>query len=385
MSAQKVVFHGPANTPACTVEHGPAPEPGPGEMLGKVLLATVCGSDLHLLSGRRHHGVPSVLGHEAVLEVVRDRRGDGGLPVGSRVTFSIIDSCFNCDRCSAGLPQKCRQLFKYGHALLSNGTGFNGCYATHLVVRRGVHVVPIPDHVTDRMAAPVNCALATVVNAVSCIPGNENIASEFRHQLNVGLENVSSHGDDVTNRDHGNDDVISKGPIMVQGAGLLGLYACALLRERGYERVFCTDLNEERLKLVPGFGGTPVLAGKEDPEDSGKENSFDAVIEVCGAPSVVPSGVRLLRPGGTYVLVGMVHPQSQLDIRGDQIIMKCLSVHGVHNYAPWHLTAAVQFLARTADKYPYEDLVGEDFPLSEFSAAAEMAEKQVYPRVALKP
>ncbi|XP_078681596.1 L-threonine 3-dehydrogenase-like [Branchiostoma floridae x Branchiostoma belcheri] len=353
MAAQKVVFHGPTHTPVCTVETGPAPEPGPGEILGRIRLATVCGSDLHSLSGRRHHGVPSVLGHEAVLEVVQDRRGDRALPPGTRVTFSIIDSCFNCDRCSAGLPQKCRQLFKYGHALLSNGTGFNGCYATHLVVRRGVHVVPLPDHVTDKMAAPVNCALATVVNAVSCIPGNENIAAE--------------------------------GPIMVQGAGLLGLYACALLRERGYEFVYCTDLNQDRLKLVPRFGGTPVLAGKEDPEDSGKEDSFHAVIEVCGAPSVVPSGIRLLRPGGTYVLVGMVHPRSQLDIRGDQIIGKCLSIHGVHNYAPWHLTAAVQFLARTAGKYPYEDLVGADFLLTEFAAAAEMAEKQVYPRVALKP
>ena len=50
--------------------------------------------------------------------------------------------------------------------------------------------------------------------------------------------------------------------------------------------------------------------------------------QVCGSSSVVSEGVRLLRPGGTYVLVGMVHPNSQLNLTGEQIIRKCLTIRG---------------------------------------------------------
>ena len=59
-----------------------------------------------------------------------------------------------------------------------------------------------------------------------------------------------------------------------------------------------------------------------------EEGSVDVVIEVCGVPSVLADGVSYLRPGGFYLLVGMVHPNSQLPITGEQIIRKCLTVKG---------------------------------------------------------
>ena len=38
--------------------------------------------------------------------------------------------------------------------------------------------------------------------------------------------------------------------------------------------------------------------------------------------------MRVIKPGGTYVLTGMVHPDSQLDVTAEQIIRKCLTIHG---------------------------------------------------------
>ena len=57
-------------------------------------------------------------------------------------------------------------------------------------------------------------------------------------------------------------------------------------------------------------------------------NKVDVVVEVCGSPSVVPEGVALLRPGGRYIFVGMVHPDSHLDITAEQLIRKCLTIKG---------------------------------------------------------
>ena len=69
--------------------------------------------------------------------------------------------------------------FQYGHALLSNETGLNGCYASHIVLRRGTHVAKVPPQVSDMVASPLNCALATMVNAVGGL-NNERIQSYRR-------------------------------------------------------------------------------------------------------------------------------------------------------------------------------------------------------------
>jgi D-arabinose 1-dehydrogenase-like Zn-dependent alcohol dehydrogenase len=54
----------------------------------------------------------SVLGHEAVVEVIKHCRPESDLAVGDRLTFSVVDSCGNCEFCLTGLNQKCLKLFK---------------------------------------------------------------------------------------------------------------------------------------------------------------------------------------------------------------------------------------------------------------------------------
>src|ERR1700733_11890542 len=125
---------------------------GRGECLVEMSLATICGSDLHTVDGRRHEPVPCVLGHEGVGRIVATGEGrDTGL-VGRRVTWTLADSCGVCRACRDwSLPQKCETLFKYGHAPLDSGTGLNGTYASHIVLRAGTTIFPLPDAVTDEM------------------------------------------------------------------------------------------------------------------------------------------------------------------------------------------------------------------------------------------
>jgi D-arabinose 1-dehydrogenase-like Zn-dependent alcohol dehydrogenase len=63
---------------------------------------------------------------------------------------------------------------KYGHAKLSDGSGFNGCYASHMILRRGTHVVKIPDTISDQCASPMNCSLGTVMCAMEFVPKINN-------------------------------------------------------------------------------------------------------------------------------------------------------------------------------------------------------------------
>ena len=95
--------------------------PNRDEVLVRVSLATICGSDLHTFTGRRAAPVPCVLGHEAVGRIayptkVRDAYGEP-LHEGDRVTWSLMAACGACRYCNErDLPQKCERLFKYGHA-----------------------------------------------------------------------------------------------------------------------------------------------------------------------------------------------------------------------------------------------------------------------------
>lgn len=289
-TARIVVFNAPS-APFEFAERA-LPACGEGEALVAVTLATICGSDLHTADGRRQEPTPCVLGHEAVGRIAAVGPGRDPALVGRRVTWTLADSCGECVPCRDWhLPQKCEHLFKYGHASLEDGSGLNGCYASHILIRRGTKLVPIPDALPDRFVAPANCALATMVNATEQLPDPCEV-------------------------------------VVIQGAGMLGLYGCALLHARGVERVIVVDTNSERLALVERFGGEPALRTAEGLVPAGR---VDAVFEVAGTSAVVPEGVRLLRPGGCYVFVGMVHPATALALTGEIVVRRCLTIRGFHN------------------------------------------------------
>ncbi|GEP44399.1 zinc-binding dehydrogenase [Brevifollis gellanilyticus] len=311
-----------------------------GEVLVQISLATICGSDLHTTEGRRSAPVPCVLGHEAVGHVVSSSRE--GVAIGQRVTWTLADSCGHCAPCTSWhLPQKCEHLFKYGHAALSDGSGLNGCYASHIVLRPGTEIMTVPAALPDCIAAPANCALATIVNALETLPDPYHSA-------------------------------------LVQGGGLLGIYACAWLKHRGVQEVYCTDLSPQRLALVAEFGGIPVMPGERMPQ-------VDLVLEVTGSSAVIPDGVKALRPGGHYVWAGMVHPETKLDLTGEAVLRKCLTLRGVHNYAPEHLKAGLDFLAANHTQLPFEKLTSPALSLEKLNEGFELTRSRQWQRVAIQP
>ena len=62
-------------------------------------------------------------------------------------------------------------LLQYGHSPITEESQLNGCYLSHIIIHSGTHIVKVPDHVKDKIASPVNCALATMVNVTSGLDG----------------------------------------------------------------------------------------------------------------------------------------------------------------------------------------------------------------------
>lgn len=161
---------------------------------------------------------------------------------------------------------------------------------------------------------------------------------------------------------------------------MLGLLGCALLRASGWQRVVVVDHNQARLNLVAQFGGEPALSSALSLVGP---DTADLVIEATGRPEVIEEGIALLRPGGRYQLVGMVHPDSLLKLTGEVLIRKCLTLQGTHNYSPIDLADAVAFLEGPGQMLPWDQLVSPSLPLSAIEDALALATSGRWARVAL--
>ena len=119
--------------------------------------------------------------------------------------------------------------------------------------------------------------------------------------------------------------------------------------------------------------GADYLLNAEEIEPSGLVEAVqdqtgglgaDLVIEVAGFAAVVELGVQMLRIGGRYLIHGAVYPNDHFTLQSHDVIIKCLSLFGLHNYDAKHLGMAMNLVLRTQDRYPYTRLAGPRFPLT---------------------
>ncbi|NKY56464.1 zinc-binding dehydrogenase [Nocardia flavorosea] len=289
----------------CDVE---LPTPGPGELLVRVDLATVCGSDLHTVSGRRPAPSPSILGHEAVGRVVAAGPG-ADQEVGGRIVWSVTAACGRCARCKRGFTAKCEQVRKVGHEAFTGDWPLSGGYAEHILLPAGVTTVTVPQPVPDAVAAPAGCATATVMAV------------------------LEAAGDLAGRR------------VLICGAGMLGVTAVGACAERG-AHVLISDPHPERCDLAVGFGARPDTGGP-----------VDIALDFSGSATAVAAALSRIDLGGTLVLAGSVTPGSTVAFDPEAVVRGWLTITGVHNYEPRHLVHAVEFLSRTYDTLPWHGAV----------------------------
>ncbi len=194
----------------------------------------------------------------------------------------------------------------------------------------------VPEAMPDAVAAPAACATATVMATLE----------------------AAGH--------------VAGRRVLVIGAGMLGLTAAAALAEAG-ARVRVTDVDPQRLEMVSRFGGTPDGGG-----------SVDAAIDFSGSSDAIDSAFARLGTGGVLVLAGSVLPGRRIEISPETMVRQWLTITGVHNYEPRHLTRAVKFLERTLDVYPWRSVVADPVDLDAIASALTPAPAGKL-RAAVKP
>ncbi|MBI2165617.1 MAG: zinc-binding dehydrogenase [Chloroflexi bacterium] len=364
MDGLVAVFH--ESTRPFDLRRYPVPEPGPGEILVRVRMANVCGSDLHFRAGHGPglpKGIPHVLGHEMMGEVfalgpgaTRDSQGHA-LKAGDRVVYAYFRDCGVCPTClhrDGACPNRYRNWIgvsveEYPH--------FHGAFGQFYVVRPGQWVFRVPEELPDHMVSAVNCALAEVIYGL--------------HKGGLRM------GDTV----------------VVQGAGGLGLYATAVAREMGAGKIVVSDLLQHRLETAEAFGADHVLnASYTDPQERESRvkewtggHGADLVIELTGDPKVVQEGINMLRPGGRYVLIGNINLGLTTTLDPATLVRYSRNLIGIIVYEGWAIPRALEFLLKMRKRYPLDKVVSHTFPLESINQAFEVASQRQCLRVGLIP
>lgn len=335
------------------------PSPGIGEVLVSVTCSTICGSDLHTWHGRRQEPVPCVLGHEIVGRIVAfgtgapriDLRGEP-LAEGDRITWTLAASCGECFFCRRGVPQKCESLFKYGHSAITPGHEFSGGFAECCLLTPGTGMIKLPDSLSDMLAAPANCAVATV-------------AAAFRLAGPVQGATVA-----------------------IFGCGVLGVTAVAMARYLGAAEVIACDIDPARGELARQFGAQAFFT--PDDLQSGvlertRGRGADVTMEFSGSAAAVTSAFAATRTAGISIIAGTTTPGNKIEIDPNDLVRRMLTIRGLHNYTPEDLVTAIDFLTASQDKVPFDLIQGRVFPLSRIEEAFAASTEQGGVRMALVP
>lgn len=301
----------------------PFPDLAEGEVIVRMLAATICGSDRHTVSGRRGGACPSVLGHEGVGEVLRSRRP--GVTPGQRVVFSVVASCGTCPRCRRGFTAKCEQVLKCGHESFEGTWPLSGTYATHVHLLAGQEIVAVPEGIPDAVASTAGCAVATVMA-------------------------VLERAGDLCGR-----------TVLITGAGMLGMIAAAAARAGGADRIIASDPAPRSRALVEKLADEVVAPGSQ--------HVVDVALEFSGAASAVRECLSSLDIGGTAVLAGTVAPVGLTDVDPEWLVRGWRTVTGVHNFEPRHLREAVAFLEAEKERLPWEEILEGPITLEELPQA----------------
>lgn len=330
----------------------PIPDPAPGGLTLRITRANICGSELHIWRGDGRLAqvkTPDgrILGHEATGIV--HALGDGvtsdwsGTPLaaGDRIAYQYFQPCGRCRSCIRGRSEACRRSFDVQRGRLDEWPYTRGAFADYFYLHPRQAVFKVPDHVTDTMVVSANCALAQVV---------------------MGLERVNVElGDRV----------------VVQGCGGLGVFACAIAKERGAETVIAIDGIDERLELAHQMGADHLIDFREVSEPRARITAVkdltgglgaDVVVEVVGFAEVINEGLRMLAWGGRYLELGVFYTGTSFECDPGRLVAQNQRIEAVGSYDAASLERAIQFLSRNAGRLPLDEVV-VDYPLDQIERA----------------
>jgi len=279
----------------------PTPKPQGTEVLLRTLAAGVCHSDLHIWEGWYDLGggkkltvkdrglvPPLTMGHEIVGEVAAVGPEATGVKVGDKRLAHPWIGCGDCAVCRRGEEQLCMSPRFLG-------VQKPGGYADHVMVPHPRYLLDLGP-LTPAQAAPFACSGITAFGALK----------------RVG------------------EAIFKEQPILVIGAGGLGLMCLALLKALGGKGAVVADIDPAKREAALKAGAIGAVdAGAADAARQAQAAAggpIGAAIDFVGASPTAKLGIDAIAKGGKYVIVGLFGGDITLSL--PLLPMRAITVQG---------------------------------------------------------
>jgi len=336
----------PTAVPGFTLINAPIPTYGPDEVLIKVTLASICGTDVHITEwdewSASRINPPIIYGHEFCGVVEAVGQNVTHVKPGDFVSAEMHIPCDVCYSCRTGKRHICENI-------RIAGVDRDGCFAEYITLPKN-QIIKLPEPITPEYGALLD-SLGNAVHAVS-------------------KANVSGNS------------------VLILGCGPIGLFSIAVANALGATRVFATDMSEYRLQLAQQMGRVQVFKAG-DPElyrqieSTTTHSGIDVVLEMSGSMQAFKTGLDVLNPGGTVVLFGIPQQSASPEILTDIIFKEAtvLGVHGREIYSTW--LVMLELLA--SGRLNIDSIITHRIPLSQFGEAISLVKSGNCGKVLLDP
>jgi L-iditol 2-dehydrogenase len=283
-----VVLHDADNM---RVEERSVPQLGPGEVLLKVNVASICGTDVKVLH-RTLQGQPAgefIMGHEYAGTVAALGPGVNEFQIGERVAVEVHKGCDRCENCIKGWYTSCLNYGDLAKGHRAKGLTCDGGFAEYAVNHINT-LYRLPDNLTFEQACMVTTA-ASPLWAIDLMGGY--LAAET---------------------------------VLVLGPGPIGLIAVQLCKALGAERVILSGTRDARLEIGKRHGADfTINVRKDNLADRVSEitqgKGADSVLECAGGPTSMQEALENVKRGGRIGVVawyaGLVQMDMNLAVRSN--------------------------------------------------------------------
>jgi alcohol dehydrogenase len=329
------------------------PDPGPGEVLVEVGAASLCRSDLSVVTGARVWPLPMVLGHEAAGKVAAVGPDVTSLASGDDVVLVYLPQCGECVRCRGGEGWLC----DVGGAANQRGELLTG--GTRLT-HRGEKL-----HHHMGVAAFAEYTLVSEVSAVKVPAGLEP-----RDTCVFGCAVLCGAGTALNTAGVGEHDSVA-----VIGLGAVGLSAILGARVAGAERIVAIDRLEAKLAPASAIGATDVLVADQQTAALVVEQTVggvDHAIEASGTLEGFELAMRLVRRGGTVTTLGLPGPDVVHELPLSRMVVEGVTVRGSYLGSCVTSQAVPYFIDLYREgRLPADKLISHRIHLDDINAALD--------------
>lgn len=308
----------------------------PDDVKIKLLSIGVCGSDIHYYTegriGTQVVQFPFALGHECSGTVTEAGSSVSNVKVGDLVVVDPAVHCGECDQCLSGRPHTCRNI-----KFLGCPGQLEGCLADYIVM---------PSFTCFPVSGRMNPVQAALIEPFT-------IGVYTVKQARLSGNNMSS---------------------VIFGAGPIGLSILMKLQADGIHNTGVVEPLDYRLKRAGEMGAAYLINPDRDDvvaKVSEKESLLaDVVFEASGKQAAIDNAVKILKPGGKLVLVG-IPPLGHYTFDMDLMRRKELTVINIRRQN--HCVEEAIDLVISGKVDP-EQMVTHHFNLSESSEAFDIVE-----------